>query len=206
MSAELQKKEADIEAIAGKALKDDKLRGEILENLWSKNETIRYNSYKVLLFLAQEHPETLYPKWDYFVRFLGSENTYHKLSAIKILANLTRADNKRKFEKIFEQFYSLLEDRSYITAAYLAGASGIIAKAKPKLELRITNKLLGIDKTHHEPERRDLVKAYAIEAIAEYFDNARNKSRILDFVEEQLKSKSPKTRKVARDFLQRVGR
>jgi len=206
MLAELNRKDADIEAIAKKALKDDGLQGEMLENLGSKNETIRYNSHKVLLLLAQEHPETLYPKWDYFVQFLDSENTYHKLSAIEILASLTCADAANKFEKIFSRFYALMNDKSFITAGYLARASGTIAKAKPKLQTKITNRLLNIDKTHHDPERRDLVKASAIEALAEYFDRAKNKKRIVDFVKEQLNSKSPKTRKVARDFLQHVGK
>lgn len=204
MSNDLKRKSINVGAVANKALKDDKLLVELLENLWSKNETMRNNSHKVLLFLAQEQPKALYGKWDYFIKFLDSDNTYHKLSAIEILANLTRVDALNKFDKIFNRFYALMNDRSFITAAYLARTSGTIAKAKPKLQTKITNRLLSIDKTHHDPERRDLVKASAIEAFAEYFQQAKNKKRIIEFVERQLKSKSPKTRKTAKEFLGRV--
>jgi hypothetical protein len=200
----LKKKKIDIEGIANKALKDKKLLAELLENLWSKNETIRHNSHKVLLFLSQEHSTALYPKWDYLTKFLDSDNTYHKLSAIHLLANLTKVDKDGKFEKIFNKFYGLLDDKSFITAVYVAGASGQIVKAKPKLQTRITNRLLSIDKTHHEQERKDLVKASIIEAFQEYFDQARNKKRILEFVKKQLNCKSPKTKKTAKEFLKRL--
>ena len=204
MPVELNKKNIDIKAVAKKALKDDKLLAELLGNLHSKNENIRYNSHKVLFFITEQQPQSLYPYWDYLVEFLDSDNTYHKLSAVHLLANLTRIDKKNKFEKVFEKFYGLLDDKSFITASYVCSASGIIAKAKPKLQTKITNRLLDIDKTHHEQERKDLVKAAIIEAFEEYFDQAKNKKRILNFVEQQLNCQSPKTRKAAKEFLKRI--
>ena len=201
MSINLNNKKVDIKAAAMKALKDKDFLAELLENLWSKNETLRYNSHKVLFQITEEKPQALYSKWDYFVKFLDSDNTYHKLSSVLLLANLTCADKDNKFEKIFNKYYSLLEDKSFITAAYVCGASGKIANAKPKLQTKITNKLLSIDKTHHIQERIDLVKAYIIDAFGQYYEQAENKKKILEFVEEQLNCQSNKTRKKAKDFL-----
>ena len=204
MSVNLDKKNIDIKAVAKKALKDDKLLAELLDNLWSKKETIRYNSHKVLSQISEEQPQTLYSYWDHFVKFLGSDNTYHKLSAIILLANITKVDRENKFEKIFNKFYGLLNDKSFITAAYVSGASGKIALAKPKLQTKITSRLLCIDKTHHEQERKDLVKAYIIEAFKEYYYQTRNKKKIIEFAEKQLNCASPKTRKTAKEFLKRI--
>jgi hypothetical protein len=206
MPANLNNKNINIKAVAEKALKDDKLLAELLDNLWSKNETIRYNSHKVLCLISQEHPRILYPQWDYFAQFLKSDNTYHKLSAIHILANLIKADTKGKFEKMFDRFYRLLDDKSFITAAYVAGASGKIARAKPKLQAKITNRLLSIDKTHHDPERIDLVKGSIIESFKEFSEESKNKKKIMEFVKKQLKSKSPKTKKIAKDFIERMNK
>ena len=202
MPAKLNNKNIDIKAVAKKALKDDKLLAELLDNLRIKNETIRYNSHKVLFYISENHPKVLYSKWDFFVDLLESDNTYHKLSSVELLANLTRADTKGKFEKIFDIFYNLLDDRSFITAAYVCSASGKIAKAKPKLQTKITNRLLNIDKTNHDPERIDLIKGYIIESFREYFDQAKNKKKIIDFARKQLKSKSPKSRKIAKEFME----
>jgi hypothetical protein len=203
MSIDLNNKNINIKAVAKKAVKNDELMATLLDSLWSKNETIRYNCHKVLFLLTQEQPQTLYSKWDYFEEFLESDNTYHKLSAVLLLANLTQIDKDNKFERLFDRYYDLLDDKSFITAAYVAGASGKIARAKPRLRTRITNRLLNIDETHHNPEHKDLVKASIIEAFEEYIGQTRNKKRIVDFVQQQLNCRSPKTKKAAKEFLAR---
>ncbi len=203
MLDDLDKKSVDVESFAKKALKDEKVFSELFEGILSKKDTIRYNSFKVLLLISEEHPEVLIPKWDFFVKLLSSDNTYHKNIAVNIIPNLTSADTENRFEKIFDQYYSLLDDKSVIPAAQLAGNSGKIAKAKPKLRTEITNRLLGIDETHHAPHRKELIKAGAIEAFSEYFEEADNKKRIIEFVKKQLNSESPKTRKKAEEFLKK---
>jgi len=205
MTLTLNNKNIDIETIAKKAQKDNKLLAELLDNLRIKNETIRYNSHKVLFYISEQQPKVLYPKWDFFTDLLDSDNTYHKLSSVQLLANLTKADTNGKFEKTFDKFYNLLDDKSFITAVYVAAASGMIAKAKPKLQTKITNRLLNIDQTHHDPERRDLIKGSAVDSFRAYFEEARNKRKIIDFVKKQLKSKSPKSKKIAKEFLEQFG-
>jgi hypothetical protein len=204
MPIDLNSKNANIEAAAKKAIMNEEFRSELFDNLRSKNETVRYNSHKVLLRVSEEQPELLYSSWDYLAEFLDSDNTYHKLSAVQLLANLTKADKDSKFQKLFNKFYSLLDDKSFITAAYVAQASGTIANAKPALQTKITNRLLNIDKTHHEQERKDLAKASVIEAFAQYYQQIRNKKKILEFVERQLDCQSPKTRKKAKEFLKQT--
>ena len=205
MLPEISDKNVDIEAAAEKALEDKELLLELLNGLTSKKETLRYNCFKVLIRISEENGEVLYSKWDYFVEFLNSANTYWKMSALQIIADLTKVDTENRFEKMFDNYYQLLDDRSMILAAHIAGNSAKIVRAKPALEARITKKLLDIDKTHHEPERKDLIKGYAIEAFHEYFEEARDRGKIVEFVKQQLNSQSPKTRKLAQDFLRKWG-
>ena len=174
---------------------------ELLAGLKARQETLRYNCFKVLNLLVENNGEVLYPHWNYFVALLGADNTYRKLSALQIIAGLTRVDAGHRFEAIFDRYYDLLDDRSMIVAAYIASNSGKIARAKPELEPRITDRLLSIDKTHHAPGRKALVKAGAIEAFGEYFADAGSKPGIIEFVRRQLASESPKTRKLAGQFL-----
>jgi hypothetical protein len=122
------------------------------------------------------------------------------------LANLTKVDKDNKFEKIFNKFYGLLDDKSFITAAYVSGVSGKIALSKPQLQTKITNRLLSIDKTHHHQERKDLAKASIIEAFEEYYEQARYKNKMLEFAEKQLDCASPKTRNKAKEFLERMNK
>ena len=46
------------------------------------------------------------------------------------------------------------------------------------------------------------MKAYAIAALNNYFDEIADKEEIFDFVKAQLASDSPKTGKAAKDFLE----
>jgi len=192
--------------LAGKAAEDSKALAALLQEVLSKKEAIRHNAFKALLSISEEHPEVLYPEWDFFADLIGSDNTSFKYIAVYIIANLTKVDKQNRFEKIFEKYYSLLDDESVIPAAHVAGNSGKIAKAKPGLQSKITDKLLGIDKTHHALGRKELIKGYAIEAFGEYFAEAEDKRVILEFVEKQQNSKSPRTKKAAQKFLEKAGK
>jgi len=206
MLPDLNDKNMNVETMAKKALKDGKILSELLSNLKTKNETVRYNSSKVLNLLSKKNPEALFPQWGYFVELLSSDHTYWKLSVIPILANLARVDTENKFEEIFERYFGLLNDRSVIPAAWVAANSGRIARFKPGLQRRITDRLLSIDQTHHDPERKDLIKSGAIESFAEYFGESKDQKKILEFVKKQEECKSPKTRKLARAFLEKWGK
>jgi hypothetical protein len=89
-----------------------------------------------------------------------------------------------------------------MVAGQAALNSGLIAKAKPNLQTKITNRLLNIEK-NHKGKQIDLIKAYAIEAFDKYFEESLDKKKILDFVKAQLDCKSPKTRKIAKEFLKK---
>jgi hypothetical protein len=205
MSNILGKKNADIPGIAGRALRDEKLLSELVANLKTKEETVRYNSSRALNLISVEHPVALYPKWDAFVDLLKSDHTYWILSAIPILANLTKVDSENKFEKIFKAYYGLLDHWSVIPAAWIAENSGMIARSKPRLRGKIVNRLLDIEATHHRSDRKDLIKSGIIKSFDELFQDIRQKVTVTEFVKNQLKCSSPKTRKAARVFLDKWG-
>jgi len=200
--SELDKKNVDMEKIAKKTLKDKRLISDLLEGVLSKKDEIRFNSHNVLMLISKKHPEMIYNRWDFFEDLLNSDNNYQKYIAIHIIANLAEFDTENKFEKIFERYYNILAGNGTMVAGHLVGNSGKIAKAKPKLQTKITNKLLNIDDIH-QGKQKELIKAYAIEAFDEYFNESKNKKEILEFVNKQLKSESPKTRKKAEEFLKK---
>ena len=201
MLKELKNKEADIESVAEKALKNSRLLSELIDGLKVKQETYRYNCYKVLYSISQSHPKALYPHWDIFTESLSSKNSYHKMSAVNLISNLVQVDTEGKFEGIFDTYYGLLDDWSMVVAYYTAAASGRIIKAKPHMSGSITDKLLNIDSTSHEAGRKELIKTGIIEAFEEYYEDSDDKERIVEFVKQQLNSESPKTRKTAQAFL-----
>ena len=120
--------------------------------------------------------------------------------------NLTKVDTENRFEEIVNKYYSLLDDKSMIVAIYVTASSGSIVRAKPQLEREITNRLLDINRTHHPEGCKPLIKAGSIEAFDKYFPEATDKERIIAFVKEQQNCDSPKTRKIAQDFVRKWDR
>jgi hypothetical protein len=197
------KKADKVESMVRKIAKDKRLLSGVITGITSDKPQVKYKSGKILMMLSEESPQILYSKWDHFVDLLGSENTFMKSIGIKILSNLTRVDVKNRFDRIFDKFYGLLNDKSMITAASVVDHSGMIAKAKPKLQNKITNKLFGIDNTHHGLECRNIIKGKAILSFGEYFEEARNKKKIVEFVKRELKNTRSATRKKAEKFLKK---
>jgi hypothetical protein len=201
----IEKKNVTAESLAKKVPKDKKLLNEVIAGLTSDKPQIRYKCGKVLMILSKENPKVIYPKWDEFVKLLKNDNTFMKSIGITIIANLTRVDNKNRFDKIFDRFYGLLDDDSMITASNIAGLSGMIAQAKPKLQTKITNRLMNIDKTHHSLECRNIIKGKVILSFDEYFEETRNKKKIIEYVKGELENSRPATKRKAEKFIKKWG-
>ena len=205
MISKLTDKNADIQKMAEKAIGDKTVLSELLEGLEVKEETYRYNCHKALMLISQKRPEMLYTAWDYLVGHLSSVNSYHKMSAILLLANIITVDKENRFDDIFDVFYGLLDDRSMVVTYYVASSSAKIIHAKPHLTEKIIARLLDIDSTHHLPGRKELIKTGIIETLDAIYEDYENKPRLLGFVKEQIDSESRKTAKTARAFLGRWG-
>jgi len=204
MISDLQKKNINPKAYADKIIKKPDLIKQYLEGLLSKNETYRYNCFKIIYNVSEKKPDILYPYWDFFENHLRSKNNYHKMSAVLIIANLSSIDNEKKFERLFNEFYGYLKSEKTITSIYIVKSSGKIACSKPHLIKKITKILLNIEKIH-PGKQIELVKSAAIESFSDYFEYIENKKAIIDFVKKQTNSVSPKTRKIAKDFLKKYG-
>jgi len=190
-----------VKVLAEKVVEGKKLT-EAFEGILSKKEKIRSNSFKFLMRISEEQPEILYPKYDYLANLLDSNNHYQRYISINILANLAVIDVKNKFEKIFDKYFGNIDSDRTMAAGQAVLNSGKIAKAKPNLQTKITKRLLDIEK-NHRGKQIDLIKAYTIEAFNNYFGESSDKNEILDFIKAQLNSRSPKTRKLAKEFLKK---
>jgi hypothetical protein len=177
----------------------------LLEALSAANKDVqkRERAFKELMRLAEDHPDDLLPHWTQIAGLLKGGNAFSRYPAVFLVAALVRADAGRRFEKTLPDFVALLDDENISVAAHVAALSGKIVRAVPRLENRITRRLLEVESTHFNKSRKDLLKAYVVEAFGEYFAHTKSKKAILTFVRDQLASGSPKARKAAKVFLQK---
>jgi hypothetical protein len=140
------------------------------------------------------------------VKLLDSENNILKWNAIDIIANLTRVDSYNKFDRLFKKFYgALLYEGSLITAGHVVSVSGIIARARPELERKITEELLKVEKIPLPTEEcRNILIGDIIKAFDAYLDQIENKDEIASFVKRQLNNSRRATKAKAEKLLRKL--
>ena len=134
----LESEGVNIANTALNALEDAELRSELLNGLRSKKDILRSNCFKVLHSISETNPRTVYPEWNFFATLLESDNAYHRLIAVRILANLTPADRENKFDALFDRYYNLLND-SVIVADILPRVPARLRRRSQNYRLRLHN-------------------------------------------------------------------
>jgi hypothetical protein len=206
-----------LKKLAAKTLTKDELRRKVehdfsllpilLTGLSSPKAAIRYGCAKILMDLSTEYPEKLYPYMDTFVLLLGSKYRILTWNAMAIIANLAKVDKEKKFDAVFDKYYSFLNDGYIVTVANVVGNSGKIALTKPYLVPRITEKLLTVENLSVTPHLTDeckrVIAEHAIGAFALFFDKVKQKEKVFAFVERQLNSSRRTLRVQAETFLKK---
>jgi hypothetical protein len=194
--------EKEFETIVRKAIVDDQILSELLHGILSKNDDIRSKNYRILLQISKTHQNILYSKWNFFADLLESKNHFHRYMAINLLANLASVDTYQKFQEIFDIYFNNISSEKTMVAGQTVLNSGKIAKEIPMLRSKITSILLNVDMIH-QGKQTELMKGYAIQAFDDFFEEIENKNEIINFVKLQLKSNSPKSKKAAKEFLEK---
>lgn len=197
----LVNKDPDLDEIKKISLDHKPFLEELIANLTEKNETIRYNSVKILTSIAEDKPEKIYPYWNQLRDQLYSQNIYHILTAIILIPRILIIDQKNLFSELEDDFFDLFYQGNVIPVRYFILNICWVGKARPQYIPRIKNLLFSIDKINQE--HKGLLKGDALLTFAELWDllDQNTKKEVMNLAKELLKSDSPKTRKEAKKFL-----
>lgn len=169
--------------------------------LKSNNDKIREKHFKIIFPLSDTNPELLYPYWDTFIEMLNKPEVSNKYYAIHLIATIVKVDVDNRFDEIFNYwFHDLLNYESPVVSLHIAEKSGMIVKARPDLEKKITALLLNIENTS-KCRHIDLQKAYLLSAFDIYFNSISDKRKVIEFIKAQQENPSPKTKKKAIELI-----
>jgi hypothetical protein len=188
--------------LARKAIRNPRLFPEIAEGLKSDKPRVKYGCAKALRLISEQHPDRLFPYFDFFVGLLDDENKILQWAGIFVLSHLARADDDDKFAAIFARYFSAIPGPVLITAANVIQGGARIAQAKPHLADRIAAEILKVGSARYRtPECRNVAIGHAILALSAIVRLLRNPAPTMLFVRKQLKSPRPANRKKAEQFL-----
>jgi hypothetical protein len=179
----------------------------LLNGVDSSKAAVRYSCAKVLIKLSEDFSEKLYPYFDSFIELLESRYMILTWNALAIIANLTRVDVDKKFDAIFDKYYSFLNDDYMVTVANVVGNSGTIANAKSYLIPKITVELLKVKSIstgpHMTEECKLVIAQHVIKSFDLFFDRIDQKETVISFVKTYLDSSRKKLRTTAENFLEK---
>lgn len=176
---------------------------ELIENLSSKNATLKYQSSKALISLSEKEPQKIYPYFDSFVRLFENENNILKWTGIIIIGELSKVDKEHKIKKILPQLYSLLNTGKMITAGNTCHTLGKIALNSPGFANKITNELLKVEKYKYDTDEcGHIANGHVIEAFNSYLEKPDKK--VMDFIRRQTKNPRSATAKKAEKYLKKI--
>ena len=209
LSQSLMNKTVTKEELLDRVKEDFSLIPLLLKGVDHSKAAVRYGCSKVLMDLSEEHPEKLYSHFDFFVSLLDSKYRILTWNALAIVANLTRVDTAKKFDAVFDKYYSFLGNDYMVTVANVVGNSSKIALAKPYLIPKITDELLkaqDISTTPHLTEEcKRVIAQQTIKTLDLFFDRIDQKERVSSFVKLHLDSPRKKLRTAAEKFLKKWG-
>ncbi len=195
------------EQLIMKAKKNPDLLPEILDGITSSKPAIRYGCGKILVDVSQDQPEVLYPHMDFFITLLDSKYRILTWNAIVIIANLTKVDREKKFDEIFEKYFSLIQNEYMVTVANVVGNAWKIALAKPYLTTKIKDILLTVEHLsitpHLSEECKRVIIEHAIRSFDLFFPQIEEKENVIFFVKKQLKSSRKTLQLVSEEFLRK---
>ena len=192
------------EHIARQVIENKKLLTQLYDGVTGSNKRVKNAAAKTMQILSARKPNLLYPKFDFFLQLINSDDTILKWIAIGVIGNVSAVDTKNRInKKILHTLYNLLSDESMITASHAIAALGNIAVHKPRHRKEITANLLRVEKIKRNSECRNILIGHTILALTEYTDQVRDKKAVLAFAQRALKNSRHATKKKAEKFLQR---
>jgi hypothetical protein len=204
---QIQNKSITKQDLFRKVEKNVSLLPVVLDGVSSPKAAVRYGCASVLMDLSKAYPEKLYPHIDFFVALLDSKYRILVWNSMATIANLARVDKDKKFDAIFTKYFSFLNDEYMVTVANVVGNSSKIALAKPYLAQKIADELLKVESISTSPhlteECKKVIAEKAIESFDVFFNQIKDRKKVVDFVKGQLNSPRKTLKTKAENFLQK---
>lgn len=199
----------DTEILVKQILEQPSLIADLISIIKSEKGSIKFLCTKLIRLASEQTPVIVYEYFSEIAKFLYSENSFIKWDGITILSNLVSVDTEGKFQNIYEEYFSLLNDPQMITAANVAGNAWKIILSKPQYEADITRRLLQVSKNTYynkgkpSPECKNILYGHIIDCMEKYYKTSQCKNEITGFVTEQTTNSRKAVGKKAERFLKK---
>ena len=201
----IAKKDFDVHQFVQLAITDKNARNEIVNRMVTDPHImVYYHCYYVIFKASLKKPGLFYKYWDQISKLMRHENSYHRNFALDIIGNLLKVDHKDRLAEIEDDYFALINDEKFMTGNCCLQNLHKIYRNKPGLRDNIVAILLDIDNAcNYTVKQRALLKHDVLEIFEDIYDQREEKEGITGFIKAQIDSVSPKSRKKAKQLVQK---
>jgi hypothetical protein len=204
--SEIAKRDFDLPLFVVEVLHDKAVRDEVVKQMvYNPDIMVYYHCFYILETASLKQPSLFYPYWPEFSALLNHSNSYHRDFALILLATLAAVDAENHFMEIEKKYISLINDKKFMTALCCLHNLARIVRARPDLLPSVVMQLLRHEKTSpYTPKQEALFNAGILSLVRQGYLAKTIPPAVVAFIESQLASLSPKTRKQAKDLFNEI--
>ncbi|MFZ5821748.1 MAG: hypothetical protein ACOYYJ_17775 [Chloroflexota bacterium] len=205
MLEKIAEKDFDLDTFVRLALNDVDARNEIVHQMLSNPAImVYYHCYYVIEKASQQQPELFYPYWEDIAGLLHHPNSYHRDFALEIIGNLTQVDQENRFANIADEYFGVINDEKFMTGNCCVKNLLKIYRRKAEQRERTIETLLDIDhRCDYTEKQKGVLKADVLDIFDEIYADAPERERINAFLRGEVNCVSPKTRKKAKELIEK---
>ncbi len=205
--SQISDKNVNIDKFAEIVINNEVIRDKIINQMLNNKHIMAYyHSYNIIAKASELKPELFYKYWGDFASLLNHANSYHRDFGLTLIANLTKVDEKNLFSSIFDDYFKCINDAKFMTARHCIQNTSKILANKSELKEDILDILLNIDELcNFSMKQKALLKSDVINVFDKFYEQIDHKEMINKFIKVELNSISPKTKKIAREFILKRG-
>jgi len=183
-----------------------KASGIDLKDLCSDKPKVKYGCAKKAVEISADDPEALLGEFDTFAALIKGENNILKWNAVKVIGNLSAADDNR-VDGMLDEMLAMLTTKSMITAANTISALTEIVINKPYLEDRIIKGMLGVEnavyynKGEVSPECTDVAIGHVVKSLKRLGKDISSRKDVQQFLKRQAANQRPAVSRLAKKLV-----
>jgi hypothetical protein len=204
---EISVKDLDVDRFAQLAIGEDHIRDAIVRLMMTHPHImVYYHCYYVIDKASRERPELFLQYWHDIASLLRHKNSYHRDFALTIIANLTQVDQGDLFSSIFDDYFEHINDEKFMTGQCCVQNSLKILRNQPELGDQIIALLLDVDnQCSHTAKQKGLLRCDVLEVLDGVYPQISDQEGVNEFIRASVGSISPKTRRRAKELVEKHG-
>ncbi len=141
-----------------------------LDNLYSNDSNLRYDSFQYIIKLTKEPVNWAYEVWDDLLTLTKKGDNHQRTIAVQVLSNLAKSDPEQRMLKDVAKLFAVTKDEKFVTARHSLQSLWKIGIVNKEFQKKIVDGLNKRFKESIDEKNCTLIRYDILEVLREIYD------------------------------------